>query len=157
MPAPAVYVLAVVGTIGAAFAFKHFVYEPHLAPKLEQWAEEYIARRRAKRMQRQGPIPVPASIPLRRRRGNHSKHSDSTLSGSDSGDDSNEGNPSNQHSNLGQASSSRRNGRGSEFDPAFAREVGEWRSEVERSQTVSSLRHRTNINAHVMDQVRRSR
>jgi hypothetical protein len=38
-----------------------FVYEPHIAPKIEQWAESFIAKRRARRRQRGGPIAVPVS------------------------------------------------------------------------------------------------
>ncbi|KAJ3570039.1 hypothetical protein NP233_g4667 [Leucocoprinus birnbaumii] len=157
MPAPAVYILAVVGTIGAAYAFHQFVYEPHLAPKIEIWAEEFIARRRARRMQQQqqGPIPVPASIPLRRRRRRRSgsRHSDSTLSGSEgSGSDSDHPGPSSRGGGgpkppSGPLSSSR----GTDLDQSVAHEVNEWRSEVGRSQRSSGLRHRTNA-THVMDE-----
>jgi hypothetical protein len=35
-----------------------FVYEPHIAPKIEQWAENFIAKRRARRRQR---VAVPVS------------------------------------------------------------------------------------------------
>ncbi|KAF8165929.1 hypothetical protein B0H34DRAFT_256111 [Crassisporium funariophilum] len=46
MPAPAVYILAVLGTVGAAYAFKEFVYEPHIAPHIDRWKFEYMAARR---------------------------------------------------------------------------------------------------------------
>ncbi|KAK7026345.1 hypothetical protein R3P38DRAFT_1040574 [Favolaschia claudopus] len=54
MPAPAVavYVLAAVGTVAAGLAFKEFVYEPHIAPKIEKWAEDFLARRRARKTKR---------------------------------------------------------------------------------------------------------
>jgi hypothetical protein len=35
------------------------VYEPHIAPKFERWAEEYLARRRARRGQ---PVAVPVEM-----------------------------------------------------------------------------------------------
>ncbi|KXN88974.1 hypothetical protein AN958_06436 [Leucoagaricus sp. SymC.cos] len=154
MPAPAVYALAVVGTFGAIYAFHQFVYEPHLAPRIEQFAEEWIARRRARRMQQQGPIGVPASIPLRRRRGSHSRHSDSTLSDSDSDSSPNplQGSPSHRRNGSRGLSRSQMKSHGADFDESFAREVSEWRNEVERNQTSGGLRHRTNIGVHVMDE-----
>ena len=62
------------------------MYEPHIAPRLELWAEAFIERRRARRMEQQGLILVPASIPLRRRDG-HENHSDSSDSESNSDPD----------------------------------------------------------------------
>ncbi|KAJ7146574.1 hypothetical protein C8R44DRAFT_16898 [Mycena epipterygia] len=62
MPTPvAVYVLVAVGGVAATLAFKEFVYEPHIAPRIERWAEEFIAKRKAKKMQRAGlsAVPVP--------------------------------------------------------------------------------------------------
>ncbi|KAJ7198423.1 hypothetical protein B0H12DRAFT_599529 [Mycena haematopus] len=62
MPAPAVaavYVLAALGTVAAGLAFKEFVYEPHIAPRVERWAEEFLAKRQARRMQRNA-IAVPS-------------------------------------------------------------------------------------------------
>ncbi|KDR84433.1 hypothetical protein GALMADRAFT_20835, partial [Galerina marginata CBS 339.88] len=46
MPAPAVYIIAVVGTVGAVLAFKEFVYEPHIAPAIGRWKLEFQAARR---------------------------------------------------------------------------------------------------------------
>ncbi|PPQ92763.1 hypothetical protein CVT25_003872 [Psilocybe cyanescens] len=46
MPAPAVYIIAIVGTVGAVLAFKEFVYEPHIAPAIDKWKLEYQAARR---------------------------------------------------------------------------------------------------------------
>ncbi|KAJ7508275.1 hypothetical protein B0H11DRAFT_1964134 [Mycena galericulata] len=66
MPAPAlvgVYVLAAVGTVAAGVAFKEFIYEPHIAPRVERWAEEFLAKRRARKQARAGKtaIPVPSA------------------------------------------------------------------------------------------------
>ena len=33
-----------------------FVYEPHIAPKVEAWAESYVENRRRRRRQRQAPV-----------------------------------------------------------------------------------------------------
>ncbi|KAJ6466222.1 hypothetical protein C8R45DRAFT_1079511 [Mycena sanguinolenta] len=63
MPAPAVaamYVLAAVGTVAAGFVFKEFIYEPHIAPRVERWAEEFLAKREARRMQRSA-VAVPST------------------------------------------------------------------------------------------------
>ncbi|KAJ7154333.1 hypothetical protein C8R43DRAFT_1000870 [Mycena crocata] len=64
MPAPvAVYVLAAVGTIAASLAFKEFVYEPHIAPRVERWAEEFLEKRRMKKAQRaqRNAVAVPST------------------------------------------------------------------------------------------------
>ncbi|KAJ7652636.1 hypothetical protein B0H17DRAFT_1022224 [Mycena rosella] len=65
MPAPVavgVYVIAALGTVAAGLAFKEFVYEPHIAPRVERWAEEFLAKRRARKMQRAGmeAVAVPS-------------------------------------------------------------------------------------------------
>ncbi|KAJ7210006.1 hypothetical protein GGX14DRAFT_451235 [Mycena pura] len=62
-PAPvAVYVVAAVVTVAAAAAFKEFVYEPHIAPRVERWAEEFLAKRKAMKMKRAVPaVPVPSA------------------------------------------------------------------------------------------------
>ncbi|KZP19426.1 hypothetical protein FIBSPDRAFT_955529, partial [Athelia psychrophila] len=49
MPAPAVYVIAILGGAAAAVAFKQFVYEPHIHPRFQNWRAEYTARRRRRR------------------------------------------------------------------------------------------------------------
>ncbi|KAI0677678.1 hypothetical protein C8Q78DRAFT_1074365 [Trametes maxima] len=60
MPGPAVYIaVAVVGVVAVGVAFHEFVYEPHIAPKVEVWAESFLERRRQKR--RSGQRPVLAS------------------------------------------------------------------------------------------------
>ncbi|OSD04416.1 hypothetical protein PYCCODRAFT_1443724 [Trametes coccinea BRFM310] len=57
MPGPAVYIaFAVVGVVAVGVAFHEFVYEPHIAPKVEIWAESFLERRKQKKRQRQGPI-----------------------------------------------------------------------------------------------------
>ncbi|KAF5369693.1 hypothetical protein D9615_010148 [Tricholomella constricta] len=117
MPAPAVYILAVVGAVAAGIAFKEFVYEPHIAPKVEQWAEEFLAKRQARRGQRAGAVPV--SVPLR--------NDDTTWSGRS------------KHSDSGDEGDERR--QSIELEHLIAKEVREWQSEVNRSQT---LRRRGN-------------
>ena len=58
------------------------MYEPHIAPKVEAWAENYVERRRQKRRQRQGPIPTqPVSNE------NNSRRSTDSSNGSWHGDD----------------------------------------------------------------------
>ncbi|KAG2158168.1 uncharacterized protein EDB93DRAFT_749467 [Suillus bovinus] len=59
MPAPvAVYVFAAIAGVAAAVAFHEFVYEPHIAPAIERWAEDFLAKRRARSG---GPVPVPST------------------------------------------------------------------------------------------------
>ncbi|KAI0337963.1 hypothetical protein BDW22DRAFT_1348821 [Trametopsis cervina] len=45
MPVPAVYIAAAVGTVVAVIAFKEFVYDPHIAPKVNAWHEAHQPRR----------------------------------------------------------------------------------------------------------------
>ncbi|KAI0832855.1 hypothetical protein BC628DRAFT_1348640 [Trametes gibbosa] len=57
MPAPAVYiVVAVIGVAAVGLAFREFVYEPHIAPKVEALAESFLEGRRQRKRQRQGPV-----------------------------------------------------------------------------------------------------
>lgn len=59
MPAPvAVYVVAAIAGVAAAVAFHEFVFEPHIAPAIERWAEDFLAKRRARRGD---PVPVPST------------------------------------------------------------------------------------------------
>ncbi|KAG2133840.1 hypothetical protein BD769DRAFT_494331 [Suillus cothurnatus] len=59
MPAPvAVYVVAAIAGAAAVVAFHEFVFEPHIAPALERWAEDFLAKRRARRG---GLVPVPST------------------------------------------------------------------------------------------------
>ncbi|KAK0206644.1 hypothetical protein DFS33DRAFT_1381749 [Desarmillaria ectypa] len=117
MPAPAVYVLAIIGTVAASIAFKEFVYEPHIAPRLEKWAEEFIAKRKARRRQRESLISVPASIPSKGKA--RSKRSDD---GGDTDDDDKSA---------------------YELEKLISHEVHEWRNEVDKSNS-STLRLRKN-------------
>ncbi|KAJ7737936.1 hypothetical protein B0H16DRAFT_1730104 [Mycena metata] len=67
MPAPAVvgvYVLAAVGSVAAGLAFKEFVYEPHIAPRVERWAEEFLAKRQARRARRAVAVPAECNYNL---------------------------------------------------------------------------------------------
>lgn len=59
MPAPvAVCVVAAIAGVAAVIAFHEFVYEPHIAPAIERWAEDFLANRRARR---RGPVPFPST------------------------------------------------------------------------------------------------
>ncbi|GAW09906.1 transmembrane protein [Lentinula edodes] len=77
MPAPAVYVIAVLGTVAAGFAFKEYVYDPHIKPKVRQWQIEFAAGREARRRRR---MPVAVSVPV-----NHNTDTDDSDEESDSG------------------------------------------------------------------------
>lgn len=116
------------------FLVLQYVYEPHIAPKLEQWATEFIAKREARRRQRAGAIPISVS---HRTDEDLSSRRRSKLSDSD--DEGVEMRQSIELENL------------------IAKEVREWRSEVNRSQT-RGLRHRNNAgpsgSRHALDEVR---
>lgn len=59
MPAPvAVCVVAAIAGVAAVIAFHEFVFEPHIAPAIERWAEDFLAKRRARR---RGPVPFPST------------------------------------------------------------------------------------------------
>ncbi|KAI0774715.1 hypothetical protein BD413DRAFT_472337 [Trametes elegans] len=59
MPGPAVYIaVAVVGVFAVGLALHEFVYEPHIAPKVETWAESFLENRRQRRRRRQGHVLV---------------------------------------------------------------------------------------------------
>ncbi|KAG6876371.1 hypothetical protein C0992_013178 [Termitomyces sp. T32_za158] len=129
MPAPAaaaaITVAAIASAVALGFVFtktliaansdlsrsSQFVYEPHLAPKLEQWAEEFLATREARRRQRAGAVPVLATPHV------HDRHDLNDF-------DSNAGGERQPIplENLG------------------SRDVREWRSEVDRSQTLRRRR-----------------
>ncbi|KAF5358601.1 hypothetical protein D9758_007739 [Tetrapyrgos nigripes] len=84
MPAPAVYVVTVLGAVAAGLAFKEFIYDPHIKPRLE-------ARRRNRR-QRSLISTAPISVIFNARRSRSSSSSSST----DEDDDSlNKGHPVN--------------------------------------------------------------
>ncbi|KIJ57296.1 hypothetical protein M422DRAFT_23354 [Sphaerobolus stellatus SS14] len=53
MPGPAIYiVVGVVGAVAAGIAFKEFVYDPHVAPKIDEWTQAYTAFLRERRRER---------------------------------------------------------------------------------------------------------
>ncbi|KAH6908145.1 hypothetical protein BKA70DRAFT_1427390 [Coprinopsis sp. MPI-PUGE-AT-0042] len=52
MPAPAVYILAAFAVVGTAIIVKEFVYNPHIAPLIEEYKE-------TRRRRRHGPVSVP--------------------------------------------------------------------------------------------------
>ncbi|TFK94861.1 hypothetical protein K466DRAFT_508616 [Polyporus arcularius HHB13444] len=86
MPGPAVYagaVLGVVAVFAVGYAFHEFVYEPHIAPKVEAWAENFIERRQQRRRQRQGPV---AAQPVQEH-GDENRIRRSTSSDADRGGD----------------------------------------------------------------------
>ncbi|KAH9931779.1 hypothetical protein B0H21DRAFT_699781 [Amylocystis lapponica] len=119
MPGPAVYAVAVVSTVAALVAFHEFVYEPHIAPRIEAWAVSFVEGRRRRRRQRQGPIPVPA----------HPTHENG---------DENRARRSSDH-----PSRSNDLGASVELEELVATEVNEWRGHAGRS----SLRHRRTASA----------
>uniref|UniRef100_A0A0W0G575 Uncharacterized protein n=1 Tax=Moniliophthora roreri TaxID=221103 RepID=A0A0W0G575_MONRR len=125
MPAPAVYVVAVVGTVAAGFAFKHFVYDPHIAPKVQQWKDEVRARREARRRRRAGLVPVPIAVELNStsQRRNDDKRSD------DSDSDDQEDDKIDKQSY--------------ELENMVSKEVLEWRNSVDQAGT---LRQRRPVN-----------
>ncbi|KAL1743745.1 hypothetical protein HDZ31DRAFT_74677 [Schizophyllum fasciatum] len=106
MPTPAVYVLAIVGTVAAGLAFKEFVYEPHIAPKVERWAEEFLERRRRARHR---PLARPYEAAYYDADALDDKKTDGVVP--DSFDDK----------------------RSFELENMVTKEVHEWRKEVERS------------------------
>ena len=84
MPSPAVYVISIVGVVAVGFAFKEvsfglqcfisilkliivftkFIYDPHIAPRLEAWIDEIQERRRrGVEHLRRRVDPIPASVP----------------------------------------------------------------------------------------------
>ncbi|KAJ8087250.1 hypothetical protein PM082_006080 [Marasmius tenuissimus] len=110
---PAVYiVVAVVGTVAAGFAFKHFVYDPHIAPKVDVWTHELRVRREARRRRRHGPMPVSVDL--------NNAHDDrrSDTSGSDDDDDARDGKES------------------YELEDMVSKEVLDWRNGVDRAATL---------------------
>ncbi|KAK7696097.1 hypothetical protein QCA50_000740 [Cerrena zonata] len=126
MPGPAVYVVAtvaLVATFATAFAFKEFVYEPHLAPRIEAWAANYVENRRRNRAHQQGPIaasPVSGST-----RNENQTRRDSGNDSSSSSDDEHDNDPESI-----------------ELQDLVTRasEVDDWRGEVHRRS--STIRNR---------------
>ncbi|KAF8886939.1 hypothetical protein BD779DRAFT_541726 [Infundibulicybe gibba] len=128
MPATAVYIAAVVGAVAAGYVFKEFVYEPHIAPKIERWAEEFLATRAARRRQRTEPIAVPLRDPSSQNESSHRRRTSTTDTDSHNEDSLN---PFGSHNDS------------IELERLISSEVRDWRSEVDRSQS-RRLRHRSN-------------
>ncbi|KAH0840328.1 hypothetical protein J3R83DRAFT_1344 [Lanmaoa asiatica] len=130
-PPVAVYVVAAVVGVAAVFAFKEFIYEPHIAPKFEAWAEDFLERRRAARSRRASAVPVRAS-----RRRDSSSSSDSSHPNNNLQRDRgmNDRAPGPDNFSVD----------GFELEALVSREVDEWRNEVLRSQerTRDGLRNR---------------
>ncbi|KAF5322314.1 hypothetical protein D9619_000140 [Psilocybe cf. subviscida] len=145
MPAPAVYVLAVLGTVGAAFVFKEFVYEPHIAPAIDRWRAEYQATRRRRE---QESLHEAQSVVQMSERG--SRRSKDNTSDDDSSDDENHmwnaGSSSSKLSKDGLLT--RRETHDIELDNMAAMEVNEWRNAAPEQV----LRQRKNIPEHAMDE-----
>ncbi|KAF9235206.1 hypothetical protein BU15DRAFT_65042 [Melanogaster broomeanus] len=115
------YVVAAIAGVAAVLAFKEFVYEPHIAPALESWAENFLERRRTARNRRASAVPV-----SRRDR----RNSSSSSSQSNQGSLSRHGRerPSGQNDLAAESY---------ELEGLVAREVDEWRNEVLRSQEIT--------------------
>jgi hypothetical protein len=108
---------------------RQFVYEPHIAPRVKRWAEEFLAKRRARKAQRAGKgkraVPVP-----------------STSGGAGVGGGDLDGDK-----------------RTYELETLVADEVQQWRTQVDVSRgqgSGSGLRHRKNVGsstASALDEV----
>jgi len=91
MPPPAAFYIVggVVISVATVIALKELLYEPYIAPALERWAENYIARRREKRLRastgqvdhtdehgaQHQPAPPPPAATIKKRLGRLSKTS----------------------------------------------------------------------------------
>lgn len=108
-----------------------FVYEPHIAPTFEAWAEDFLERRRAARSRRASAVPVRTS-----RRHNPSSSSDSLPHDNDPQRDQDQSERAPEPNDLSVD--------GFELEALASREVDEWRNEVLRSQerTKDGLRNR---------------
>jgi len=115
MPGPAVYVVAVVGGVAAVIAFKQFVYDPHLAPRIRAWREVRAAQQQERRRRRE-LVPVSAN------RNTDNRPRDLKRKEKHSGDDDHNDSP---HAPV-------------ELDTLFYREIEQWRN----TSSSSTLRHR---------------
>ncbi|KAG6373881.1 hypothetical protein JVT61DRAFT_6034 [Boletus reticuloceps] len=102
-----------------------FVYEPHIAPTIEAWAEDFLERRRAARERRASAVPVRTS-----RRRTSSSSSVSSLQGNHPQRDEGEGERAHGLNDLDAF----------ELEALASREVDEWRNEVLRSQDLAKNR-----------------
>ncbi|KAI6107580.1 hypothetical protein EDD16DRAFT_1621430 [Pisolithus croceorrhizus] len=136
-PHVAALVVVAVASVAATAAFYQFVYEPHIAPAIEAWAEDFIARRRATRNAR----AVPISTSQRPQR-SHSSSSSSSPSSSTRGAD---GSPRDDPSATCTRRATRRTTRTRGRTALVANDVEEWRNNVRRSQRESGLRRRRGL------------
>ncbi|KIJ69702.1 hypothetical protein HYDPIDRAFT_184301 [Hydnomerulius pinastri MD-312] len=113
-PPVAVYVAVTIVGVAAALAFKEFVYEPHIAPAVEAWAENFLERRRKARNSRASAVGFSSS-------GRHRRSSSSSPPPS----------PAHGENNAEFAAEAY------ELEGLVAREVDEWRNEVLRSQELN--------------------
>ena len=114
-----------------ALVTPQFVYEPHIAPTLEAWAEDFLERRRAARNRRASAVPVRTSRRRNSSSPSNSSHHDNDPPRPQGGDRAPVPNdlPVDAF----------------ELEALPSREVDEWRNEVLRSQerTNNGLRRRT--------------
>lgn len=115
-----------------------FVYEPHIAPKLEAWAEDFLERRRAARNRRASAVPVRTS-----RRRHLSSSSGSSHHRNDLRRD--------QGPNDGALGPNDFSVDGLELEALASREVDEWRNEVLRSQERTGIGLRKRKTDHLRD------
>ncbi|KAH7887267.1 hypothetical protein F5I97DRAFT_1858961 [Phlebopus sp. FC_14] len=104
-----------------------FVFEPHIAPALEEWAENFLERRRARRNRGAAAVPVSS----RRRRRPNSNSSSTSSSNGDSSSVRGSG------AGRGQGSGNVEGPDTFELGDIVAREVDQWRNEVLKSQGMS--------------------
>jgi hypothetical protein len=113
-----------------------FVYEPHLAPKLEEWAEAYVKSRQARRKSKEGPVavPVPAS--------SSSPAADAAGPEAEMASIARE-----QLSSRGTHDRGEADEKAIELERLISSQVDAWRTDVERLQIGegSGLRHRANV------------
>ncbi|KAF7288623.1 hypothetical protein MIND_01429000 [Mycena indigotica] len=123
-PPVVVYVVVAVSVVGAALAFKEFVYEPHIAPRVERWAEDFVNKRKAKKAAKQR---TREAVPVGVRPG--------SSAGTETGKGG-EGRRSMTVTDLDTKNTY-------ELETMVAQEVSQWREQVQvRSEGVSTLRQR---------------
>lgn len=150
-PHVAALVVAAVAGVAATAAFYHLVYEPHIAPAIEAWAEDFIARRRAARNARAVPVSTGQRWQRPRSSSPTANSSSSTTRGAD-------GSPRDDPPATGTRRASRRttrargrtgrnldNAESYELEALIANDVEQWRNDVRRSQCEGGLRRRRGL------------
>lgn len=154
MPAPAIYVIAIVGTIGAAIAFKEFVYEPHIVPAIDRWKAEYQAARRRRQEAELYAAQVEVQMTQTQTRGSGKVSNDERSDDDDEPSSSGSGKPMDGKFMTGglllrrSEYNSPQKGGDVELDNLVAREVSEWRND----NSIQVLRQRKNLPEHAMDE-----